>query len=326
MAFLKKIFLFLLLSILTACEETFTPGMPHAAVLCVNSLVTAGEPIEVSVSKSRLYTDTSDDSGVKDATVNIYANGQLQLASYIPKEGDEIRIVAQSKSIGSVHAEVTVPNEVPIEKVKWEASDVSSWSNEHGYNDIRFRLRVKLTIADPVGENYYKFSSRIEMSDLEQDDELDSGQSLSIGVSDLQYDMEPIFSEHIGIFESIMGGDAYGFTFFTDRQFSEKAYTLNLQFNNCWFRGSLDDLLDCDFILVIHSISPSYYNWVNYVWQRDNGTLTEFGDYGFGEPIWGYSNCTSGAGVVAAQSKNEYHIDLTDFIKETIITHNDDNQ
>lgn len=65
MAFLKKIFLFLLLSILTACEETFTPGMPHAAVLCVNSLVTAGEPIEVSVSKSRLYTDTSDDSGVK---------------------------------------------------------------------------------------------------------------------------------------------------------------------------------------------------------------------------------------------------------------------
>ena len=65
-------------------------------------------------------------------------------------------------------------------------------------------------------------------------------------------------------------------------------------------------------------MSPSYYNWANYIWQRDSGTLTELGDYGFGDPIWGYSNVSSGAGVVAAQSKSVCTIDLTDFIQETI--------
>lgn len=123
-----------------------------------------------------------------------------------------------------------------------------------------------------------------------------------------------------------MGGDAYAFSFFTDRQFAGKSYTLTLQFNNCWFSGTFDEMPDCDFILTLNSISSSYYNWANYVWQRDNGALNELSDYGFGNPIWGYSNCTSGAGVVAAQSTDEYRIDLSDFIKETITNHKNNNQ
>lgn len=321
MAILKKIYPILLLPLLSSCEEVLTPDMPHTPVLCVSSLVSAGDPIEVSVSKSRLYTDPADRSEVKDAVVNIYANGQLQLDSYMPKEGDEIRIVTQSGALGTANAEVAVPYAVSIKNVEWKATDISIWNAESaGYYDIRFKLNVLLTIDDPAGDNYYKFSSHVVSTDNEDNDDILNGSHRPYGllISDLQYDLEPIFSEHIGIFESVMGGDANGFTFFTDRQFAGKSYTLHLQYNNCGFQGTLEDMPDCEFALILNTISSSYYNWVNYVWQRDNGTLTELSDYGFGDPIWGYSNCTSGAGVVAAQSTSEYTIDFTDFIKTTI--------
>ena len=58
MAILKKIYPLLALPLLTGCEEAFTPDMPHTPALCVNSLITAGEPVEAKISKSRLYTDS----------------------------------------------------------------------------------------------------------------------------------------------------------------------------------------------------------------------------------------------------------------------------
>ncbi len=130
--------------------------------------------------------------------------------------------------------------------------------------------------------------------------------------------MEPIFSEHISIFESIMGGDAEGFTFFSDRQFAGKSYTLHLQFDNCWYRYPKDKTPDCKINMVISSVSPSYYSWANYVWQRDSGILPELSDYGLGDPVWGYSNVSTGAGVVAAQSHSVCTIDFTDFITNII--------
>ena len=48
-----------------------------------------------------------------------------------------------------------MPNEVPIEKVKWEASDVSSWGNEHmDITTLGFRLKVEAHYCRPVEENY----------------------------------------------------------------------------------------------------------------------------------------------------------------------------
>lgn len=328
MAILKKIYPILVLPLLAGCEEVFTPDMPHTPVLSVNSLITSGEPIGVDVSKSRLYTDTaSNAAGVKDAVVNIYSNGQLQLDSYIPKEGDDIRIVAQSHALGQAEAKVMIPIAVPISDVKWTASDVEIHSYQFGEmelnrweHDISFKLNVELTILDPSSDNYYKFGYGFPdfNGDSDEDDNYSSPGNYGLWISGLQYNLEPIFSEHIGIFESIMGGDAEGFTFFTDRQFLGKSYTLHLQFDNCVYRGSDDFMPEPQLSLILFSISPSYYNWANYVWQRDNGSLTDFSDYGLGDPIWGYSNVSSGAGVVAAQSKSSYTIDLTDFIRETI--------
>ena len=38
-------------------------------------------------------------------------------------------------------------------------------------------------------------------------------------------------------------------------------------------------------------------------------------DIGFADPTWGYSNVSTGAGVVAAQSTTSVTIDLTEFLK-----------
>ncbi len=318
MAILRKIYPFLILPFLTGCEEVFTPDMPHTPVLCVNSLITTGEPVEAVVSKSRLYTDTSDKTEIKDADLRIYANGVLQLDSYIPKEGDNIRIVAESPTLGRGEADLSMPMSIKAPTATWETYDVSCWKSDNDVVSVQFKLKVALRIEDPDGENYYKFSFNSGTQTNENSDNLDASGNYGFEISSLVYKMEPIFSEHIGIFESIMGGDADGFTFFSDRQFSGKSYTLNLQFDHCWFRYPTGEIPECKVNLIINSVSPSYYNWANYVWQRDNGTLSDLSDYGLGDPIWGYSNVSSGAGVVAAQSKSVCMIDLTDFILKTI--------
>lgn len=311
MAILRKIYPFLILPFLTGCEEVFTPDMPHIPVLCVNSLITVGEPVKAVVSKSRLYTDTSDKTEVKDADLRIYANGVLQLDSYIPKEGDNIRIVAESPTLGRGEADLSMPMSIKAPTATWETYDVSCWKSDNDVVSVQFKLKVALRIEDPDGENYYKFSFNSGTQTNENSDNHDASGNYGFEISSLVYKMEPIFSEHIGIFESIMGGDADGFTFFSDRQFSGKSYTLNLQFDHCWFRYPTGEIPECKVNLIINSVSPSYYNWANYVWQRDNGTLSDLSDYGLGDPIWGYSNVSSGAGVVAAQSKSVCMIDLT---------------
>ena len=323
MAILKKIYPLLALSLLTGCEEVFTPDMPHTPVLCVNSLITTGEPVEAKISKSRLYTDSPEKSEVRDADVRIYANGELQLDSYMPKEGDNIRIVAESPAVGRGEAEVLIPASIKSPTVIWEAYDVSCWKSDVGEVSLFFKLKVDLRIEDPEGENYYNFSFNSFAQSDEVTDDFGTSGNYGFAIGSLLYDMEPIFSEHIGIFESIMGGDDEGFSFFSDRQFAGKSYTLHLQFDNCWFRYPKGVIPECKGNLIVSSVSPSYYNWANYVWQRDRGTLGEFGDYGLGDPIWGYSNVSSGAGVVAAQSKSVCTIDLTEFIKNTISQQNE---
>lgn len=317
MAILKKIFPILILPFFTACEEIFTPDMPHKPALCVNSLITSGEPIDIVVSKSRLYTDSPEKSEVKDADIRIYANGKLQLDSYTPQEGDNLKIVAESPSVGRGEADVKIPYSILSPTATWEALDVEYSELENETVSILFKLRVNLKINDPEEENYYRFS----FDSFTQTDETNAYKvsgNFGFGISSFQYDMEPIFSEHIGIFESIMGGDAEGFTFFTDRQFAGKDYTLHLLFNNCWIRFPKRMFPVCNLELIICSISPSYYYWANYKWQRDNGLLSELSDYGLGDPIWGYSNVSSGAGVIAAQSKTVYTINLTDYFKNLL--------
>ncbi len=329
MAILKKIVAALIPMCMTGCYEDFVPETDVKPVLCINSLITAGEPIEVSVSHTWLYTDDLwADAGVDDAVVSVKVNGETVDADYLPKEGDHIKITADSRRYGHAEGEVTVPNAIPIESVNWKATLTDAHRDEAEMKGrVTFNLKAEMAVEDPSEtENYYRFSYASFAKDYHGDGE-DGDGNLWAGVYPYVYfdmgwlkcEAEPIFSEHIGVFESISSGESYGFTFFTDRQFSGKSYPLHILFADCSYTVNSKewqpDLLDCGCELVLHSISESYYGWVNYVWQRDEGPRGDLSEVGFGEPLWGYSNVSTGAGVIAAQSSSSYTIDLREFIE-----------
>lgn len=330
MAILKHIIPCICCLILTGCYEAFTPDIEYEPVLCMNSMITAGQPIEVSVTHTRLYTDETADTEVPDASIAIYANGTLQEAGYIAREGDHIRLVAESSTYGRAEAEVIVPVAVGPESVEWIPTINSVYAENTEdpgvHANISFNLTATINIADPAEkENFYRFSYLgFYHSGNDGDDlyEASGPDKIAFSTGNFKYSAEPIFSEHIGIFESVMGGDSFGFAFFTDRQFSGKTYPLHLLFSECWWMADTDEwnpeFLDCGFELTLHTISESYYNWSNYLWQRDWGPAGDLGDIGLGDALWGFSNVSTGAGVVAAQSYKTYTVNLKDFIEETL--------
>ncbi|MDE7376312.1 MAG: DUF4249 domain-containing protein [Muribaculaceae bacterium] len=329
MAILKKLLIPLLPLVLAGCYEDFTPDIDTAPVLCLNSIITAGEPIEVQVSRTWLFTDEAGERNpsVPDAAVTIYANGSPVGDDYIPQEGDSIRIVADSKTYGHAEAEVVVPVSVPIAKLDWDAAVTSTW--EFDYEDqlsrvYRLDVKVRMKIDDPASAvNYYQFAYEGFPEEPEYDPGISIWRPYEFWEGTFKYEVEPIFKEHIGLFESITSADdAFGFTCFTDKQFSGQSYTLNLQFNNARYaiNGAVfeDEMADCGYEFKLYSISPSYYNWSVYRWNVDEGFISDFGDMGLGDPVWGYSNVSTGAGIVMACSSSTYTLNLSDFLKSVI--------
>ncbi|MDE6218339.1 MAG: DUF4249 domain-containing protein, partial [Muribaculaceae bacterium] len=266
---------------------------------------------------------------VRDAEVTILANDRIVGSDYLPKEGDRIRILAESPVYGSASAEVTVPVATPIGNVKADATVTNIWRGDDDFfhyemlADITFNLNIEMDVEDPaMTDNYYHFGYNSSSPNIEgdSDEELWDYNEPILRIGNFEYKSEPIFKEHIGVFETIMGNDEdLSFVFFTDRQFSGKTYTLHLNFSNNTFRIKSkeydESLLDCNINLYLTTVSRSYYNWAVYKWNVDEGIMGDLSDIGLAESKWGYSNVSTGAGVVAAQSSAKYTIDLKDFLK-----------
>ena len=321
MGILKKLSILLLGILPGGCYDDFTPKIDVKPVLCLNARICAGEAIEPLVTRSWLYTDVAgeEDHSVSDSQTKLYVNGEVVDAGYIPKEGDRIRIVVDSPTYGKAESEVKVPSRPVIKDVKWKAeatsAAVGSDNDEEMNGRVLFNILVELTVDDSAAEdNYYNLSYHGYNYNPED--------YSYFGIGQLQYDAEPIFSEHISVFESFYGADAYGFTFFSDRQFAGGCYTLTLQFSNLHYSIHSpvhdDRYFDLGLVLYLSSISDSFYKYANYQWQVTDGIVGDLGDVGLGDPIWGYSNVSTGAGVVVAESYSSYTIDLHDFIKQTL--------
>lgn len=313
MDILKKLPLMLLPAALTGCYENFTPDIDSTPVLSVSALVTDGEPIEVTIGHSVDYTDEDKPyREVTDAGVTVYVNGAEVTEDYLPRQGDRVRIEVYSPTYGSAAGEVTVPVSVAPDEVRYTLSDVrrvkyESYEGETEEN-VAFNLLVEVRITDPSDtENYYRMDWR------------PTGTQFYCG--EMDYEAEPIFSEHIGIFESAAGSTAGQFSFFTDRQFAGSTYAVHLHFKNCAVRVNPDGTLpDCGLEVLLKSVSASYYYLANYVWQTTEGVFFDLGETGLGEPRAGYSNVTSGAGVVGAQSTAGCSLDLGEALREALQT------
>lgn len=334
MAILRYITSALLSLSLVACFEDFDPKIDVDPVLCINSLIKAGEPIDVRLTRSFLYTDDDyDNHYVTDAVISIFANGERVDAAYLPQEGDVIKIEAESEKYGSAFAEVKVPYAVPVKSIKLTPYVIENSFPGDGTmrGAVEYNLDVAVEIEDAPGvDNYFKYDydeiKPVAETNYGYDE---NGEIVWVEVANAWYysgmfnaDREPIFGEHIGALDGAMGGDSFGFTFFTDRQFSGRSYTLHLLYTNATYSvvSSVwqDGLIDCGLTITLSTISKSFYDWANYRWQSEEGVIGGLGEAGLADQISGYSNVSTKAGVVAAQSSLNYTVSIHDFLAELI--------
>ena len=324
MAVLNKIYLCCIAILLTGCIRDITPDMVMKPVLCLNSVITAGSPVEVKVSHTWLYSDVdgAENTAVDDADVLIYANGVIQKDSYIAREGDVIRIEASSPVYGYAEAEVTVPYAVarPEVVIKPEADEV----NLDIYNDmsrlrVYFGMDLDVNVKDNPGKrNYYRYSMK---SIYNGDSEFYcNGDTLYnyINSGYFRYETEPVFNEHVDTFEYIGGGSGAGFTFFTDSWFSDKSYTLTVGYYDARAcvntDGNLEDVLDFEVEVSIESVCEEYYKAAVFIWQLNYGVIEDLNDMGLADNVRTYSNVSSGAGLVVARSISTARVSLRDFM------------
>lgn len=321
MEILKKLCPIFLALTLAGCRDELELDVDSAPVMCINSLIKADEPVSVSVTHSWFYTDkyAEKDHDVKRAEVRIYANGERVGEDYLPCEGDSVRIVAESAIYGSAEACVMVPVGVPVSSVDWDArvTDETEELND-GYltHVYHIDLNARLTITDPAGTaDYYQLLYSGFPRAVEDDGRFSLGR--------LFFEAEPLFSEHVEALYALTGSVPGMGLFFTDRQFSGQSYTLNLVFRNMLFKFRDDecseDLSDCGLDLILSNVSPSYYKWMYYKTYILGGLISDMSDFGFADPVWGYSNVSTGAGVVAAISRRSCTISLRDFIMENCL-------
>ncbi len=317
MDILKKIILLASPLLLTGCYQDFEPKIDTKPVLCLNSLITAGEPIYVKVTHTWVFTDSeaTKNHAVDDAELQIYANDILVDSDYIPQEGDEIHIVAHSIKYGKAEAKVTVPVATQIPTIDFTPKVKDLWMTQTpgwGTNaSIEFDINIALNLADnPKIDNFF----RLIYTSYE------NYPITSFSPGDFE-PLDPVFFEQTNSFDDAMNG-SYSFMYFSDRLFNRPANAVDFAFSPCFvnlsgWKGDATDL-ECGFTFTLYSISESYYKWLAFCDQAGGIVFSDFGDYGLADPIWGYSNVSTGAGVVAAQSSTTVTLNLQDFLENTL--------
>lgn len=346
MAILRRVHrLFMSLTIplfLTGCYQEFEPKVDTNPVLCVNSVILPGEPIEVKVTHSWLYSDSvrewwgnsgdMTDNTVDDANIYTYVNGELKSEEYIPKEGDSIHIVVESAKYGTAEASVVVPTAVPISLVKAlpNVISVNKDSKYPMYATIHFSLKADLEIGRTSSdETYFELVCKGYTYDGEEGyqhvagyghaEKGDFNPGSVLDIEMLDSDMDPIFKEFFTAVEDTYESDTSSFLGFSNRQFRGKGYVFTAMFQDNYFSVFNDkydpEIFDCEIEFTLMSVSRSFFNYALYEWEWLHGFIGQFEDTGLADPIWGYSNVSTGAGVVAAYSISTCTISLRDFLE-----------
>lgn len=350
MAILKNIFLFIsLLLLTTGCFSDFEPDLKSVPVLCMNSNISAGDTVVLQLTRTWRWSDPTVDEQniiVDDAEVRLYVNDEFietlhfaeippmsdypgsydepthgYRSGYVAKEGDCIKLTAHSEKYGDAWAEVTVPESIDISHVDYDVVSFSSFSRG-SYHRYNFGLNMLIWFTDRASTtDYYEFSESgtipdryyIPVPGQDNDEECFA----SFTYFHVDYDKEPLFTEHVSALESAIS-DTWGYSIFSDRQISGKSYPLHISIRDLYYNINNPEnnpeleTASIDFHLDV--ISRSYYNHVMSVWAHNDGINGVLGDVGLADPVWDASNVSTGAGVVAARSRATYRLYLQDIV------------
>lgn len=322
---------------LAGCYADFEPDMQSTPVLCMNSLITAGDTVTVSLTRSWRWSEgvpgENLDIEVADATVTLTSNGGhpvalrpvtitewvtgrlekrlIYVADYVAAEGDELRLEASSPAWGDASAQVTVPVATPVDSVALTSESTVIPGTDYWPERYSIRASARVWFRDPAPTtDYYLFMTNGNTVQRKEADGNTSSWS-TLSFYDIDYTGEPLFSEHMSALESAMGGN-YGYTMFSDRQISGKSYPLNIVYQNLYWE--IDNATgvpieeDPTLDITLYTISESYYRHLLSVWQSNDGIAGSLGGVGLADPVWEASNVSTGAGVVAARAASRVRI------------------
>lgn len=247
-----------------------------------------------------------------------YVKGRKEyVAEYIPSVGDVVRLEAFSDEYGSASAEVTVPSPVAIDKIEYEISDFRHFDYDE-IDSFYFEMDLMIWFTDNYDStDYYKFG--VTSSGVENGDAGDIEYSETLSFRDVS--REPLFSEHVSVLESVLF-PTMSYNIFSDRQISGKHYPLHIRLEDVSYKIEKGTLIpgkgESRFIFNLSVISPEYYRHVIATWIAENGSLGQLGSVGLAQPVFAFSNVSSGAGVVAAQAPFIAELPVMPIVEEAL--------
>lgn len=348
MDILKRLIPILCSPLLTGCYSDFEPNIDSTPLLCMNAVIDADREFTVQLAHSWRYDDYDaykDDHTVTDAQIDVYADdhkvceatytrwteetadGVIRRVGgyripYSPKAGQLISLHASSPEYGEAEASVTIPL-APLTGSIQVDSTVQTENyqfDDYVYQDFRISLNIGLPVTDRPGLcEYYQLAWEAISPD---------GGNYELNCGNPDYDMEPIFSEHIDAMETVFGSDSWGFTVFSDRSFSGSTYPLRIIFRNILIHrvtgngplytthGTSSDnssLRNGALRLTLFSLDRNLYNWYMYDWHENESFIGLLGNIGMAESTVAYSNVSTRAGLVVARNRSVIDITLKPF-------------
>lgn len=313
----------LLLTVTSCVREINLEHLRPQPKLVLNSFVIAGEPIAARVSRTWFYTENYPDVTIADATVHLYVNGGLKeqmvwtkdgdshydrgryQAAYIPKEGDEIKIMASVENYKDVSAEISIPELVPIIRVT--TSVVKAGTSGSSYDQLKVGITFK---DDPDRKNYYLIY--FESRGLTRDNETQEVILNSIwSPLSVDYSKEPLLLSSFSALESVLGYDFMSWVHgrvFTDDLINGQEYTIQVLtgiYSSYWVDSPMPEDPDNSRVC-LYSISESYYQYLkSIIALEDEGLQGSMADKGLAEPIPIFSNISGGVGILGAGSQDK---------------------
>lgn len=303
--------LILLMPLLSACTSYYYPDLDdEKEVLAINVLAEADSTVSASLSHSWFFGSMPSDLTVTDARVSLAVNGEVRgemiydqkkkkyVSEVFVSEGDEIEVSAHSVKYGLASGRSIVPRKVKIQSWSMayflETDDMSTIIGPDGSvsHPTAIRYDYSLTFTDPADEdNYYLLNVKGATSS------------------------DPILGENDSPLDAVFSINDE-FIVFSDRSIKGRTYTLTCRLSS-WYDGWWSDDL-FSHTLCFYSISKDYYMYLLSLHKKYDGLNGSLEELGLAEQRSVYTNVSSGAGIVGAQSVDVIVNDVTEIVKDNL--------
>ncbi|GHT62264.1 hypothetical protein AGMMS50239_15090 [Bacteroidia bacterium] len=320
----------LFMAFLFSCEKEIEfKGDEVKTKLVLNSILTPDSVVKIHLTESRFFLNNERVfKEINNATVELWKDGNkienlsnagsgYYTGTYIPKEGDNLRITASCQGFDPVECstEIVIPSPViSVDTMNFrEDRQYSTYYDGNAfvidssvyYQTINFDMDI--TFKDPTDiANYYALNLYLKIYfstgdstyypiGFNSDDMVFQQTSNEMGFleDDRNYLRSNLFSDEL------LDGKEY--------KLKVKAYNIGIGKNPYAPEYENPDVIGKEVFVELQSLSPSYYRFRK---TREAGyNVNDIMEY-FTEPVQIYSNVKGGIGILGSYSSSVYHIPL----------------